>query len=195
MRQLVSQKPVTGLVGEFRNLEMICYARSDTVLYDFPGERSGRRGHPRIHGKRLELSFIVLEKPEGAPYYMGCRRVITNLWKGCPVYACVTAADPEKPQGFRLFLCTVEPEKITVQLEKQTDEKISRYSSWGMLPLGMFLLRWNIKTSYYETKTFWSFCDYIVRTLNGIERLANQTCISYATVRMLPYYSTEFQDY
>ena len=55
---------------------------------------------------------------------MGCRRVITNLWKSRPVYACVTAADPEKPQGFRLFLYTVKPEGITVQPEKQTDEKI-----------------------------------------------------------------------
>jgi hypothetical protein len=31
------KKLVTGLVSEFRNLEMICCARSDTVLYDLPG--------------------------------------------------------------------------------------------------------------------------------------------------------------
>lgn len=189
------KKPVTGLVEEFKNLEMVCCARSDTVLYDLPGERTGRRGRPRIHGERLELSSIVLDKPEGAPYYMGCRKVITNLWKGHPVYACVTAADPEKPGSFRLFLCTAKPEGITVQPEKQADEKIRRYSAWGMLPLGLFSLRWNIETSYYETKTFWCFCDYMIRTVKGIERLANLTCISYAAVRLLPYYSIEFQDY
>lgn len=33
------KKPVTGLVEEFKNLEMICCGRSDTVLYDLPGER------------------------------------------------------------------------------------------------------------------------------------------------------------
>ena len=64
-----------------------------------------------------------------------------------------------------------------------------------MLPLGLFSLRWNIETSSYETKTFWPFCDYKVRTEKGIERHANLTSISYAAVRLLPYYSMEFQDY
>lgn len=189
------KKPVTGLVSEFKNLEMICCARSDTVLYDLPGERTGKRGRPRTHGGRLELSSIALDKPEGAPYYMGCRQVITNLWKGRIVYACVTAADPEKPGSFRLFLCTVAPEGLAAQPEKQADEKIRSYNDWGMLPLGLFSLRWNIETSYYETKTFWSFRDYMVRSEKGIERLSNLTCISYAAVRLLPYYSSEFQDY
>ncbi len=39
-----------------------------------------------------------------------------------------------------------------------------------MLPLGLFSLRWNIEISYYETKTFWSFRDYMVRSVEGIER-------------------------
>lgn len=189
------KKPVTGLVEEFKNLEMICCARSDTVLYNLPGERTGKRGRPRIRGGRLQLSAIVLDKPEGAPYYMGCRKVITNLWKGRTVYACVTAADPDKPKSFRLFLCTAEPEGIAAQPEEQADEKIRSYSAWGMLPLGLFSLRWNIETSYYETKTFWSFRDYMVRSVKGIERLSNLICISYAAVRLLPYYSREFQDY
>lgn len=73
----------------------------------------------------------ILDKPEGASYYMGCRKVITNLRKWRTVYACVTAAAPEK----------------------QADEKIRSYSAWGMLPLGLFSLQWNIETSYYETKT------------------------------------------
>ena len=189
------KKPVTGLVEEFENLEMICCARSDTVLYDLPGERTGKRGRPRIHGERLELSCIILNKPKDAPYYMGCRKVITNLWKGRTVYACVTAAAPEKSGSFRLFLCTVAPEGIAIEPEKQVNEKIRSYSTWGMLPLGLFTLRWNIETSYYETKTFWSFRDYMVRSVKGIERLSNLICISYTAVRLLPYYSIEFRDY
>ena len=189
------KKPVTGLVSEFGNLEMICCVRSDTVLYDLPGERTGRRGRPRIHGERLELSAIALDKPEGASYYMGCRKVITNLWKGRVVYACITASDPKKPSSFRLFLCTAAPEGLAVDPERQADEKIRNYSGWGMLPLGLFSLRWNIEASYYETKTFWCFRDYMVRSVKGIERLTNLTCISYAAVRLLPYYSREFQDY
>ena len=49
---------------------------------------------------------------------LGCRKVITNLWKGRTVYACVTAADPGKPGSFRLFLCTAVPEEIAVEPEK-----------------------------------------------------------------------------
>lgn len=64
-----------------------------------------------------------------------------------------------------------------------------------MLPLGLFSLRWNIETSYYETKTFWSFSSYMVRSPKGIERLANMTCISYTAMQLLPYYSREFQNY
>ena len=189
------KKPVTGLVTEFKNPEMICCARSDTVLYDLPGERTGRRGRPRTRGERLKLSAITLDKPEGAPYYMGCRKVITNLWKGRTVYACVTAVDPEKPGSLRLFLCTAAPEGIAAHSEKQANEKIRSYSAWGMLPLGLFSLRWNIETSYYETKTFWCFRNYMVRSVKGIERLSNLICISYAAVRLLPYCCREFQDY
>ena len=49
------KKTVPGLVNEFPNFEMICNVRVDTVLYDFPGERTGKRGRPRIHGERIRL--------------------------------------------------------------------------------------------------------------------------------------------
>ncbi len=189
------KKPVTGLVAEFPNLEMVCCARTDTVLFDLPGERTGKPGRPRTHGDRLKLTAIPLTKPKEAPYFMGCRKVITNLWKGHIVYAYVTAADPEKSGSYRLFLCTAAPENLCVESENLADEKIHTYSKWGMLPPGLFSLRWNIETSYYETKTFWSFRDYMVRSVKGIERISNLTCISYAAVRLLPYYSREFQDY
>lgn len=189
------KKPVTGLVDEFNNLEMICCARSDTALYDLPGERTGKRGRPRTHGGRLGITDIALSKPDGASYYMGCREAITNLWKKRTIYACVTASDPGNPASFCLFLCTAVLDEIAVEPEKQANEKIRRYSAWGMLPLGLFSLRWNIETSYYETKTFWSFRDYMVRSVKGIERLSNLICISYAAVQLLPYYHKEFKEY
>ncbi len=55
---------------------------ADMVLYDLPGERTGKRGCFRTHGERLELSEISLEKPEGAPYYMGCRRGACSRYDG-----------------------------------------------------------------------------------------------------------------
>ena len=189
------KKPVPGLVNEFPNLEMICNVRVDTVLYDLPGERTGKRGRPQIHRERIRLESIPLKKPEGADYYMGCREVITNLWKGKPVYAYVTAANPEKPGSFRLFLSTVPKDKVCIDAEGHADKKIRRYKEWGFLPLGAYSVRWNHETGYYEAKTFWSFKDYMVRSARGIERLLNLICISYAACKLLPYYDKEFADY
>ena len=35
-----------GLIGEHKNLDMICNARCDTVLYDLPPAPTGKRGRP-----------------------------------------------------------------------------------------------------------------------------------------------------
>ena len=37
------------------------------------------------------------------------------------------------------------------------------------IPLFLYSFRWNIETSYYEQKTFWSLCRYMVRSCKGIE--------------------------
>ena len=36
------------------------------------------------------------------------------------------------------------------------------------IPLFLYSFRWNIETSYYEQKTFWSFCSYMVRSHKGM---------------------------
>ena len=44
-------------------------------------------------------------------------------------------------------------------------------STWmKYIPLFFYEFRWNIETSYYEQKTFWSLCSYMVRSRSGIER-------------------------
>ena len=43
------------------------------------------------------------------------------------------------------------------------------------IPLFLYSFRWNIETSDYEQKTFWSFCSYMVRSCKGIEMLVNRT--------------------
>ncbi|MDE7416827.1 MAG: hypothetical protein K2N44_11120 [Lachnospiraceae bacterium] len=40
-----------------------------------------KRGRPRIHGERISLESIPVQKPEVSDYYTGCREVTTNLWK------------------------------------------------------------------------------------------------------------------
>lgn len=138
MRQLVSQKPVTGLVAEFENLEMICSVRIDTVLYDLPGAPTGKRGRPRIHGERIDPGSIPLEKPEELDYYTGCREVMTNLWKGKHVHAYVTASDPDDRNSYRLFLSTVPADGIHINAREHADRKIRQYNECGMLPMGVF---------------------------------------------------------
>ena len=53
----------------------------------------------------------------------------------------------------------------------------------------------NIETSYYEQKTFWSFCNYMVRSCKGIEMLVNLINISYCAMKILPYQNEHFSEY
>ena len=55
------------------------------------------------------------------------------------------------------------------------------------IPLFLYSFRRNIETSYYELKTFWSFCSYMVRIHKGIEMLVNLINISYCAMKLLPY--------
>lgn len=97
-----------------------------------------------------------MEKPEGADYFMGSLKVLTNLWKDQAVYAFVTATSLETPGSFRLFLCTIAPERIRFDPKQQREEKIQKLSQWGMLPLGLYLLRWQI---LYEPCVYTNFSD------------------------------------
>ena len=50
------------------------------------------------------------------------------------------------------------------------------------IPLFLYSFRWNIETSYYEQKTFWSLCSYMVRNCKGIEMLVNLINICYCAM-------------
>lgn len=56
---------VADLVCQFKNLELICNVRVDTVVYDLPPARTGKRGRPKKHGDRLDwkLSLFLNQKP------------------------------------------------------------------------------------------------------------------------------------
>lgn len=55
------------------------------------------------------------------------------------------------------------------------------------IPLFLYSFRWNIETSYYDQKTFWSLCSYMVRSCKGIEMLVNLINIWYCAMKILPY--------
>ena len=104
------------------NLDLIGNARIDSVMYDLAPERTGRRGRPAKHGKRLFFSTIFSE-------------------------------------DLKVF-CTEEEHSSS----DQTDHDPVNY-----IPLLLYAFRWKIEIGYYDQKTFWSFCDYMVRSRKGIE--------------------------
>lgn len=63
------------------------------------------------------------------------------------------------------------------------------------IPLFFYGFRWNIETSYYEQKTFWSLCSYMVRSRSGIERMVNLINIAYCAMKILPYQDKRFSKY
>ena len=63
------------------------------------------------------------------------------------------------------------------------------------IPLFLYSFRWNIETSYYEQKTFWSLCCYMVRSCKGIEMLVNLINICYCAMKILPYQDEQFSEY
>ena len=63
------------------------------------------------------------------------------------------------------------------------------------IPLFCYSFRWNIEVSYYEQKTFWSLCSYMVRRRKGIELLVNLINITYCAMKILPYQEEAFAKY
>lgn len=55
------------------------------------------------------------------------------------------------------------------------------------IPLFLYSFRWNIEVIYYEQKSFWSLCAYMIRSRKGIEMLVNLINISYCAMKLLPY--------
>ena len=96
------------------NLDLIGNARIDSVMYDLAPERTGRRGRPAKHGKRLcvETDFTFSKEKIG-DYYTGVRRVFTKIFGDREVLAYVT--DTEKGNGTkRLFFSTIFSEDLKV---------------------------------------------------------------------------------
>lgn len=187
---------VVELVNEYHNLDIICNARIDTVMYDLPPERTGKRGRPKKYGERLSPEDFVLESPKTGDWKIGVRPVLTRLWGERVVYAIVTL--PKSGNGSRrLFFCTKDPESIIIDYNRCEDDIIRGYGEENkqFLPLACYSPRWNIEISYYESKTFWSLEEYRVRSREGIERLVNLECIAYSAMTLLPYSDESFSCY
>ena len=192
-----TKQNLVSIVDEYPNLDLIGNARIDSVMYDLAPAQTGRRGRPAKHGKRLsvETDFIFSDEKIG-DYYTGAHRVLTNLFGNREVLAYVTATEKEHGTK-RLFFSSVFPENLQIFCAWQEKAPLNQTGSDRMkyIPLLLYSFRWNIETSYYEQKTFWSLCSYMVRSRKGIEMLINLINISYAAMKLLPYVDDKFAGY
>lgn len=191
------KKNLVSIVDEYENLDLIGNARSDSVIYDLPPQRTGKRGRPALHGKKLSIQndFNLSDEKIG-DYYMAVRRVLTNIFGKRTVMAFVTS--PEKESGSRrLFFSTIFPQQLQIFCAWQEKSPLNQAGSDWMqfIPLFLYAFRWNIEVSYYEQKTFWSLCSYMVRSRKGIEMLVNLINISYCAMKLLPYQDEAFYKY
>ena len=192
-----AKKDLVSIVEEYQNLDVICNARYDSVIYDLAPEPTGRKGRPAKHGKRLspEADFMLSDEKIG-DYYAGARRVLTNIFGYREVLAYVTSAEKETGSK-RLFFSTIFPEQLQIFCAWQEKAPLNQTGSDHMqyIPLFCYSFRWNIEVSYYEQKTFWSLCSYMVRSRKGIELLVNLINITYCAMKILPYQDEAFAKY
>jgi len=45
------KKGLVSIADEYENPDLIGNARSDSVIYDLPPQRTGKKGQPALHGK------------------------------------------------------------------------------------------------------------------------------------------------
>ena len=192
-----AKKDLVSIVDEYPNLDVICNARYDSVIYDLAPQPTGKRGRPAKHGKRLspETDFSLSDEKIG-DYYIGVRRVLTNIFGCREVLAYVTSSEKESSSR-RLFFSTIFPEQMQIFCAWQEKAPLNQTGSDRMqyIPLFCYSFRWNIEVSYYEQKTFWSLCSYMVRSRKGIELLVNLINITYCAMKILPYQEEAFAKY
>lgn len=94
------KKNLVSIVDEYENLDIIGNARSDSVIYDLPPQRTGKRGRPASHGKKLSIhdDFTLSEEKIG-DCYIAVRHVLTNIFGKRKVPAYVMS--PKKNFGSR----------------------------------------------------------------------------------------------
>ena len=141
-----AKKDLVSIVDEYPNLDVICNARYDSVIYDLAPQPTGKRGRPAKHGKRLspETDFSLSDEKIG-DYYIGVRRVLTNIFGCREVLAYVTSSEKESSSR-RLFFSTIFPEQMQIFCAWQEKAPLNQTGSDRMqyIPLFCYSFRWNI---------------------------------------------------
>ena len=117
------------ITEKYPNLDIICNARCDTVRYDLAPAPTGRHGRPAKHEARLSIDEdFALSAEKIGDYYVGVRRVLTNLFGSREVLAYATV--PERESGSRrLFFSTVSPTQMSIFCTWQENEMLHNTGS------------------------------------------------------------------
>ena len=191
---MVPKGEVLTFVKQNSNVEAVFNVPINTVLYDtHVPEKTSRRGRPKKIGRRISVNtdFKLLDIKD-TDYNVGYRMVTTNLFGKCKaVIAMVTEAKQSKSK--RLFICT-NPQICIVDIECIEDKTIKAIVK--AIPetacFACYWLRWGIEVGFMEQKAYWGFSDYMLRSVDGIERLINVQSIAYATLCLLPWVDRKF---
>lgn len=86
------RKDLVCVVDEYANLNIICNAKYDFVIYELAPNPTGKKGRPAKHGRSLSTEeYFTLSDEKIEDYYMGIRRVLPNLFRQREVFAYATA--------------------------------------------------------------------------------------------------------
>lgn len=134
-----AKKDLACVTEEYTNLDIICNARHDSVLYDLAPQPTGRRGRPAKLGRRLSVAedFVLSDEKIGG-YYIRARRVLTNIFGTREVLAYVTATGKDG-DARRLFFSTVFQAQLQVFCAWQEKAPLSQAGSAWMDCIPLFL--------------------------------------------------------
>jgi hypothetical protein len=76
--------------------------------------------------------------------------------------------------------------------ENEIEKDIPEEKLLSLLPYLLYKFRWPIEVVFYEQKTFWSFGDYMLRKIQGIENYVNIVNICYKAMILLPLRNENF---
>lgn len=147
---------VVCLADEYENLDIICNARYDSAIYDLPPAPTGKRGRPAKYGKRLSIiEDFSLSAEKAGDYYVGIRKVLTNIFGSRCVHAYVTAGD-KTTETRRLFFSTITPENIRMACAWQEKAPLNQTGREWMqyVPLFVYSFRWKIEVGYSVLLSF-----------------------------------------
>lgn len=131
---------------KYENLDIICNARYDSVIYVLPPVPTGKRGRPAKRGKRLSLiEDFSLSAEKTGDYYVSVRKVLTNIFGDRCVHAYVTVGS-KTTETRRFFFSTIASEAIRMACAWQETAPLDQTGREWMqyVPLFVYCFRWKI---------------------------------------------------